>query len=161
MSNWSIILLTLLCSAFAAGSEIAFISVNKLRIELDRSQGSFAARIIWNFIKSPSNFIATMLIANNIALVIYGTVMAEEILSFDILRSYLPKQLHGEASLLIIQTLTSTLIILVAAEFIPKALFRINPNGILRILAVPLQVMYYVLYPVMWVIMGISRFFMR
>ena len=161
MSNWSIILLTLLCSAFAAGSEIAFISVNKLRIELDRSQGSFAARIIWKFVKRPSNFIATMLIANNIALVIYGTIMAEDILRMDVLRNYLPRQLHGEGMLLIIQTFLSTLIILVAAEFIPKVLFRINPNGILRILAIPLQFMYYLLYPVMWVIIGLSRFFMR
>ena len=161
MSNWSIILLTLLCSAFAAGSEIAFISANKLRIELDRSQGSFSARIIWNFIKSPSNFIATMLIANNIALVIYGTIMAEDILTLDLLRSILPRQMHGEGMLLIIQTLFSTLIILVAAEFIPKVLFRINPNGILRVLAVPLLMMYYVLYPVMWVIIGLSRFIMR
>ncbi len=161
MSNWSIILLTLLCSAFAAGSEIAFISANKLRIELDRSQGSFAARIIWNFIKSPSNFIATMLIANNIALVIYGTIMAEDILTLDLLRSILPRQMHGEGMLLIIQTLFSTLIILVAAEFIPKVLFRINPNGILRVLAVPLLMMYYLLYPVMWVIIGLSRFIMR
>ncbi|MBL0066687.1 MAG: HlyC/CorC family transporter [Bacteroidetes bacterium] len=161
MSNWSIILLTLLCSAFAAGSEIAFISANKLRIELDRSQGSFSARIIWNFIKSPSNFIATMLIANNIALVIYGTIMAEDILTLDLLRSILPRQMHGEGMLLIIQTLFSTLIILVAAEFIPKVLFRINPNGILRVLAVPLLMMYYLLYPVMWVIIGLSRFIMR
>lgn len=161
MNDWSIILLTLLCSAFAAGSEIAFISANKLRIELDRSQGSFAARLIWNFVKAPSRFIATMLIANNVALVIYGIVMSENILTPELLRSQLPPQLHGEGSILIIQTFLSTLIILVSAEFIPKVLFRLNPNAILTWLALPIQAVYYLMYPIVWVVLGLSRLIMR
>jgi len=161
MSDWTIILLTLVFSAFAAGSEIAFLSSNKLRIELDRSQGSFPARIIWNFVKSPSRFIATMLVANNISLVIYSIVMSERLLTHEVLTDRLPKGLHSEGSLLLIQTFLSTIVILISAEFIPKVLFRLNPNGILNILALPIQAVYYLLYPIVWVLLGISRFIMR
>jgi putative hemolysin len=161
MSDWTIIIISLLFSAFASGTEIAFLSSNKLRIELDRSQGSFSARILWKFVKSPSRFIATMLIANNVGLVIYGIVMSEDILTRELMRTYLPSQLHGNGMILIIQTFLSTLIILVAAEFIPKAIFRINPNAILSLLAIPVQLIYYILSPVVWVVLTISRFIMR
>ena len=161
MSDWTIIIITLLFSAFSSGSEIAFLSSNKLRIELDRSQGSFSAKIIWNFVKSPSRFIASMLIANNISLVIYGIVMEKEILQTELLKSYLPLQLHGHGTLLIIQTICSTLIILIAAEFIPKVLFRINPNATLDLLAVPIRILYLILYPVVWVVLKLSSFFMQ
>lgn len=161
MSEWTIILLSLLFSAFASGSEIAFISLNKLRIELDRSQGSFPAKIIWGLVKTPSKFIATMLVANNIALVIYGTVMAQDILTMDMLREYLPDALNSEGSILIVQTLLSTLIILVFAEFLPKAIFRINPNGILKFLAIPIQLATYILSPIVWIVLGIGRFILR
>ncbi|MFM2136829.1 MAG: hypothetical protein RL021_2229 [Bacteroidota bacterium] len=155
------ILLTMLCSAFAAGSEIAFLSSNKLRIELERSQGVFSARLIWPFVKSPSGFIATMLIANNVALVIYGILMTEHLLTPHVVKSWLPMSLGSGGLVNIIQTIISTMIILVAAEFIPKAIFRINPNGILRFLAVPIRAVYYLLYPITWVTLGLSRFFMR
>ena len=161
MSDWTIILITLLCSAFAAGSEIAFISANKLRIELDRSQGSFSAKIIWNFVKHPSRFIASMLIANNIALVIYSIVMEKEILNHEMLIRYLPHQLHGHAALLIIQTFLSTLLILIAAEFIPKVLFRINPNAALDLLAIPIRILYLLLSPIVWFILKMSSFLMK
>jgi putative hemolysin len=161
MSDWTIIIISLLFSAFTSGTEIAFLSANKLRIELDRSQGSFSARILWKFVKSPSRFIATMLIANNIALVIYGIIMAENILTREWLRDHLPYQLHGNGMLLVIQTILSTLIILVAAEFIPKAIFRINPNAILSLLAIPVQLLYYILSPIVWVVISMSRFIMR
>ncbi len=161
MSDWTIIIITLLFSAFSSGSEIAFLSSNKQRIELDRSQGSFSAKIIWNFVKSPSRFIASMLIANNISLVIYGIVMEKEILQTELLKSYLPLQLHGHGTLLIIQTICSTLIILIAAEFIPKVLFRINPNATLDLLAVPIRILYLILYPIVWVVLKLSSFFMQ
>jgi len=161
VSDWTIIIITLLFSAFSSGSEIAFLSSNKLRIELDRSQGSFSAKIIWNFVKSPSRFIASMLIANNISLVIYGIVMEKEILQTELLKSYLPLQLHGHGTLLIIQTICSTLIILIAAEFIPKVLFRINPNATLDLLAVPIRILYLILYPIVWVVLKLSSFFMQ
>lgn len=161
MPDWSIIIIMLLFSAFSSGSEIAFLSANKLRIELDRSQGSFSAKILWGFVKSPSRFIAAMLIANNIALVIYGIVMSEKLLTHDWLKMYLPVALHGKGMLLVIQTLLSTIIILVAAEFIPKAIFRINPNAILSFLAIPIRILYWLLYPVVWIIMMLSHFFMK
>ena len=161
MSDWTIIIITLLFSAFSSGSEIAFLSSNKLRIELDRSQGSFSAKIIWNFVKSPSRFIASMLIANNISLVIYGIVMEKEILQPELVKAYLPIQLHGPGMLLIIQTICSTLIILIAAEFIPKVLFRINPNATLDLLAIPIRILYLILYPIVWVVLKLSSFFMQ
>ncbi len=161
MNEWTIIIFTLLFSAFASGSEIAFISSNKLRIELDRKQGSFSAKIIAGFVKSPSQFIATMLLANNVALVIYGIVFSEQLLSRDVLKSWLPHQLTSEAGLLIIQTLISTLLILVTAEFIPKVLFRLNPNGILNALAVPILLLYYFFYPVVYVVLTITKFVMK
>ncbi len=161
MSDWTIILITLLFSAFAAGSEIAFLSSNKLRIELDRSQGDLSAKIIWNFVKRPSRFIASMLIANNIGLVIYGTVMEKRILNTEVLKELLPVQMHGHAMLLIIQTVISTLIILIAAEFIPKVLFRLNPNAALGFLAIPLRILNFILAPVVWFILNISSFLMN
>ncbi len=161
MNEWTIIFFTLIFSAFASGCEIAFISSNKLRIELDRKQGSVAAKIIGRFVKTPSRFIATMLLTNNIALVVYGIVFSGSILSHDLLKAHLPHQLSSEATMLVIQTLVSTLIILVTAEFIPKAIFRLNPNGILNALAIPILVIYYVLYPVVFVILGISKFVMN
>ena len=161
MSDWTIILITLLFSAFAAGSEIAFLSSNKLRIELDRSQGDLSAKIIWNFVKRPSRFIASMLIANNIGLVIYGTVMEKRILNTEVLKELLPVQMHGHAMLLIIQTVISTFIILIAAEFIPKVLFRLNPNAALGFLAIPLRILNFILAPVVWFILNISSFLMN
>nr|WP_287424149.1 CNNM domain-containing protein [Candidatus Brachybacter algidus] len=118
MSDWTIIIITLLFSAFSSGSEIAFLSSNKLRIRIDEVREA-SRQIIWNFVKSPSRFIASMLIANNISLVIYGIVMEKEILQPELLKAYLPIQLHGPGTLLIIQTICSTLIILIAAGFIP------------------------------------------
>ena len=161
MSDWTVILISLLCSAFAAGSEIAFLSSNKLRIELERSQGSFSARIIWNFVKSPSHFIATMLLANNVALVVYGMFMTERILTESTVASFLPEGFHSKGSVLVIQTFLSTMIILVAAEFIPKVIFRINPNAILNWLALPIRGIYFLLYPIVWTIIGMSRFLMK
>ncbi len=159
--DWSLIIITLVFSAFASGCEIAFLSANKLRIELDRSQGSFSARILWNFVKSPSKFIAAMLILNNIALVVYGIVMAENIITREFLEANLPYQLHGKGMLLLIQTIFSTLIILVAAEFIPKAIFRIDPNATLSLLALPIRAIYFLIYPIVWVILGMAKFILK
>jgi len=161
MNEWPIIFFTLLFSAFAAGSEIAFISSNKLRIELDRKQGSIAAKILSGFVKSPSRFIATMLVANNVAMVIYGILFSGHVLTHDLLKANLPHQLTSEAWMLVIQTFISTIIILVAAEFIPKAIFRLNPNGILGFLAIPILAIYYLFYPIVFIVLGISKFVMQ
>src|SRR5205085_9973703 len=98
--------------------------------------------------------IATMLIANNIALVIYGIIMSEHLMTREWLKPHLPIQLQRSGMLLVIQTLLSTLIILVAAEFIPKAVFRINPNAILSVLAIPIRLLYYLLSPLVWMILS-------
>ena len=158
MNAFTVVLITLFASALSSGTEIAFLSANRLRIELDRKKGSFAARILSGFVKHPSRFIATMLVTNNIALVIYGIAMSEEILTPDILQHILPRSMQTQVNVLIVQTFLSTLLILVAAEFLPKVLFRIDPNRILNVLALPVQLVYYFLYPVVAFTIGISKF---
>jgi putative hemolysin len=158
LSSLTIVLITLIASALTSGTEIAFLSANKLRIELDRKKGSIAARIISNFVKHPSRFIATLLVANNVALVIYGIAMSERILTPDVLQRVLPLRFQTQVNVLIVQSFLSTLLILVAAEFIPKVLFRIDPNRILNVVALPIQLVYYFLYPVVAFTISLSKF---
>ncbi len=135
-----IIFLMLAMSAFFSGMEIAFISSNKLRIELERKQGLFPSGIIKIFTKNKSLFLATMLIGNNISLVIYGRKMV------ILLKPLISIWIESEISILLFQTLIATLLILITAEFIPKALFRINPNFLLNLLAVPVLIFYILFY---------------
>jgi CBS domain containing-hemolysin-like protein len=150
MNYLVIIIITLCLSAFFAGMEIAFLASNKLRLELNRKQGLFSARFISVFLANPSQYIATMQIGNNIALVIYGLAMA------SILEPLIRLFTNTEFTILIIQTLVSTLIILITAEFLPKTLVRINPNMILNLLAFPMIIIYFLLYPVTYFITWIS-----
>ena len=159
MNNALIIILTLLFSAFFSGVEIAFISSNKLKMELDKGKGLLAARIMSSFFRDPSRLIGTLLLGNNIALVIYGIAMANILDPFLI--SMLPVSLHSELMILILQTVLATLIILLLAEFLPKALFRINPNSIIKFFAVPLWIFYYILYPVVFLFTGASQLILR
>jgi putative hemolysin len=155
MNPWLIVLFSIFFSAFFSGLEIAFISSNKLKIELDRKKGLLSGRILAHFINSPSNFIAALLLGNNIALVIYGTFMA------NLLQEPIENNLgrfSSEFLVFIIQTIIATLIILVTAEFLPKALFRINPNKILRFFILPITVIYYLLYPVVYIFIFLSEF---
>ena len=158
MSALYIVIITLIASGLSSGTEIAFLSANKLRIELDRKKGSFTAKIISNFVKYPSRFIATMLVANNVALVIYGIAMSEEILTPEVLQRILPISMQTQVNVLVVQTFLSTILILVAAEFLPKVLFRIDPNRILNVLAIPIQLIFSLLYPVVAFTIGISKF---
>lgn len=137
------ILITMAFSAFFSGMEIAFVSANKLRFEMDRSEERITTRILSIFFKNPNNFISTMLVGNNIALVIYGILMAE-----IIEKQLLAGIISNEFALVLIQTIISTLIILVTGEFLPKTLFKINPNFTLNMLAIPTFICYVVLYPI-------------
>jgi putative hemolysin len=151
-----LILLSLAFSFFFSGIEIAYLSANKLQIELQGQQGVLSGKIFSKFIKRPSMFIGTTLIGNTIALVLYGIFMAQ--LLEPRIEVWLPEHLRNEAAILVLQTLAATLIVLVTAEFLPKSLFLINPNLMLAALAVPFNVAYYILSPLVYSIMALSRF---
>lgn len=152
------ITIILLLSAFFSGMEIAFVSSNKLRYELDKASQSITSKILDIFYEHPNNFISTLLVGNNIALVVYGILMAA------VLNRFLLEPLglgEYEGAKLVIQTLVSTLIVLVTGEFLPKTLFKINPNKMMKIFALPAFVFYIVLYPVSKLTSGLSRIFLR
>lgn len=153
--QWGVVLAMLVCSAFFSGMEIAFVSANKLKIELDGKQGSFLAKILAGFLKKPSRFIGAMLVGNNIALVVYGIYMAR------ILEPQIAVYTNSEAIILIVQTILSTILILITAEFLPKTLFRINPNSVLRFFAFPLLLIYWILLVPMFVVISISEMLIR
>ena len=142
-STLLILFLSMLFSAFFSGMEIAFVSSSKLRFEVDKSSRSLAGRLLSVFYNNPNNYISTMLVGNNIALVIYGIMMARVI--DGALETYIP---DNPALLLFIDTIISTLIILVVGEFLPKTIFKINPNGTLRFFALPTYLLYILLYPI-------------
>ncbi|MBC7381975.1 MAG: HlyC/CorC family transporter [Bacteroidia bacterium] len=156
MDNPFIIIIgSILFSAFFAGMEIAFISANKLLIELKNKQGSTYARLLSHFVCNPSEFISTTLIGNNIGLVVYGIYMAR--ILDESLVGFIPALEHYRFLLLVMQTIISTLIVLVTAEFIPKVLFRINPDSILKVLVVPFMFFYYLFWPVVHFIIWLSK----
>jgi len=124
------LLITMAFSAFFSGMEIAFVSVDKLRFEMERKSG-VTSSIISYFLRNPNNFISTMLVGNNIALVIYGILMAQ-IIEVNLLAGII----SNHFVMVLVQTVISTLIILVTGEFLPKTLFKINPNLMLRVCAI-------------------------
>lgn len=152
MANYSVIIfITLIFSAFFSGMEIAFLSANKLRIELDRKQGGSASKIISIFINNPSKYLTTMLVGNNVALVIYGTIMAR------ILAPVLESFISNEIVILCLQTIVSTLIILFTGEFLPKMIFRNIANASLNLLSVPVLFFYIIFYPITYSINLLSQ----
>lgn len=152
MNAYLIITITLLLSAFFSGCEMAFFSSNKLLLELNKKKHPFPARIIDRFVQKPGLFLSTILIGNNVALVIYGLQMAK------LIEPTINQYIESSIALLLIQTIFSTLIILLTAEFLPKTLFRIHPTFILNIFAVPLLFFYFIFYPISKLTMGISDF---
>ena len=136
--------------------EIAFISSNKLRFELDEKERSLSSKILGIFYRNPNLFISTMLVGNNIALVIYGILMAQ-IIGENLLAGFI----DNHFLMVLAQTVISTLIILVTGEFLPKTLFKINPNMVLNVFAVPLFICYVVLYPISKLSSGLSCIFLR
>ena len=146
---------TLLFSAFFSGVEIAFISANKLKLELDKNTGKFPANIITFFSKNESDFITTMLVGNNIALVVYGIVMTQ------ILTPQITDYFTSDFALLLVQTIITTLIVLVTAEFLPKAIFRIYPNQILRIFSIPIWLFFVLFRPVALLMLFLSKLVLK
>lgn len=149
------ILISLLFSAFFSGMEIAFVSSNKLKIEVDKNKDLLPARILSGFARRQSRFIGAMLLGNNIALVIYGIYSAR--LLYDPLLRIIPQGIGSAVLLLILQTLLSTMVILVVAEFLPKMLFRINPNKIIEFFAIPTYIIYILIYPAIILFIGLSE----
>ena len=152
----NIIILTLIASAFFSGIEIAYLTSSKLRIELLKKQGALSGRLLSRFVESPSSFLATILIGNNIALIVFGIMMSR--LLEPALVQLLPLNFHSEFYLLTSQTILSTAVVLLAGEFIPKIIFRVNPDALLNFFAIPLTAVYYLLYPVVLVVQKISEF---
>ncbi len=155
MSSGVIILICLLLSAFFSGMEIAFVSANKLKVELDKQSGRVYSRLLEGVLQSPAKFIASMLVGNNIALVVYGVMMAK------LLEPTIEQYTQSSFVVLLIQTIISTLIILVTAEFLPKAFFRINPNQFLKFFALPLFLFYYLLWPIVRITIFMSKIGLR
>ena len=149
------LLIAMALSAFFSGMEIAFVSVDKLRFEMEKKPGIISS-ILSYFFHHSNNFISTMLVGNNIVLVVYGMLMAQIIETH-----WLAGIPMNQFALLLIETVISTLIILVVGEFLPKTLFKINPNLMMKVFAIPLYLFYIILYPISKFSSGLSYIFLR
>ena len=150
MIYW-IIAISLLFSAFFSGMEIAFLSSNKLRFELDKKRQGLTSSIITIFYNNSEQFIATMLVGNNIALVIYGIEMA------DLLSPMLRLFISNDFAVNILQTIIATIIVLFTGEFLPKTLFKSNSNRLLAVFSVPAYLCYIILWPISRLSTSLSR----
>ena len=160
MNNWIVVAVTLLFSALCSGLEIAFNSINRLQLEVELTKNTFAARLIRIFIKDQSRFITSLLLGNNIALIVYGMSMSQ-LLDAPVTQWLQAVSLNNDFMALLLKTILTTLLVLLVGEFVPKALFRINPNDILSVFAFPTFVVYCLLYPLILVYTGISQFVIR
>ena len=149
------IIISLLFSGFFSGMEIAFVSADRLKFEIERQKASITTNIIAFLFKNAQQYISTILVGNNIALVIYGIEMAK------ILEGPLSDLCDNTFLITLLQTIISTLIVLVTGEFIPKSIFRINPNLWLNIFSVPIWLCYIILYPISKFSTWISMLFLR
>ena len=158
MSAFSLLFIAVISlsfSAFFSGMEIAFISSSKLKIELDNKKGLFSAKILSFFSSKPAWFIAAMLIGNNTALVIYTLYVT------DLIEPYLLTFNLNNNVVLLVQTLFSTFFILLFAEFLPKAIFRLNPNSTLRIFSIILFIFYVFLWPLTALVVFLSNVILK
>lgn len=153
----SIIILCLILSAFFSGMEIAFISSNKIYLEIEKKQDNFLSRILTRLTQNPSKFIAAMLIGNNVALVVYGFYMGDLILECFVGLGF---QFSAMTSLLV-QTTLSTFIVLITAEFFPKVFFQIYANSLIKFFAVPAYLFYKLFYYISTFFIWISDFVLR
>jgi len=151
------IIITLIFSAFFSAMEIAYISSSRLKVELDKTKGTLNGRILGRFYKNESHFIAMLLLGNNIALVFFGLFAA------DLLNPLIATWgiEDGSATMLLTQTVMSTIVVLILAEFLPKAFVQLNPNGFLKIMAAPLLIVYIILYLPTFLVLGLSNAFLR
>ena len=159
MNDWIVVAVTLFFSALFSGLEIAFNSTNRLQLEVDLKKNKFSAKIVRLFFKNQSRFITSLLIGNNIANVVYGIAIARLLRPFVVW--ILPASLGYAFFSLLLQSVFSTLIVLVVAEFLPKILFRIDPNAILSFFAFPTVVCYFLLYPLTLIYSGIAYLIIR
>ena len=155
--NLAVIITSLFFSALFSGLEIAYISADRLQLELQGRKGSITGKILSGFAKNPSRFIGATLVGNNIALVIYGIFMA--ILLEPMIVQSLPQYLSSNVVVLVVQTTVSTLLVLVTAEFLPKSIFMINPTRMLHLFAIPMRVILFVLQPVVFLVVKTSKLF--
>lgn len=155
MASWLTLVLMLLLMAFFSGMEIAFLAANKLRVELDRKQGGMTGNLVSWLTGRMELVIATTLVGMNVGLVVFGFKAAE------LLEPILSKYLQGDGWILLIQTLVATILVLFTAEFLPKTIFRIRSNQMLRIFSVPFVVIYILLLPVTWLTVHLSDYLLR
>jgi CBS domain containing-hemolysin-like protein len=156
MTPWIIItIIALIFSALFSGTEIAYISSDRVRVEIDVKRGGFINRIINKFYANSELFISSILVGNNVMLVVYGMGAAY------FLSPWLNAHVQSEVLVLILQTLISTFVILLTGEFLPKTIFRINPNNSLRFFAPPIYLFYLLFYPLSWFTTKLSKWLMR
>ncbi|MBO5267973.1 MAG: HlyC/CorC family transporter [Muribaculaceae bacterium] len=156
ISTWLILtIVSLALSALFSGVEIAFVTSDRVRTELDVARGGLISKIINRFYANGEFFISSILVGNNIMLVIYGMGAAA------LLEPWLKTWIGSEALILLAQTIISTIVILFTGEFIPKTIFRINPNSSLKVFALPVFIFYLILYPISWFSTFLSRMLMR
>lgn len=155
-STWiALTIVSLALSALFSGVEIAFVTSDRVRVELDVAKGGLISKIINRFYADQEFFISSILVGNNIMLVIYGIGAAA------LIEPWLHRWLSSSVLILIAQTLLSTAVILLTAEFLPKTIFRINPNSSLKIFALPIFIFYLLFYPVSWLSTFLSRMLMH
>lgn len=155
MNDIYIVIISLMCSAMFSGTEIAFLSTNRLQLELDYKKNKFSAKIINKFFKNQSQFIGCLLLCNNIANVVYGIAIAR--ILEPIIADILPEVINNDFMILLCQTLISTLLVLITGEFLPKIIFGINPNKSMRVFAVPAMILYIILYPIILIFISVSE----
>lgn len=156
MEIWIIVtLVSLLFSGLFSGAEMAFVTSDRVRVEIDVKQGGIIGRVLRRFYANPQFFISSILVGNNIVLVIYGMGAAKLL---DPLQEPLG---IDDGTLLLMQTIASTIVIIITGEFLPKAIFRINPNASMRFIAIPIFLFYIILYPIALLATAISRGLMR
>ena len=153
-----VIIICLMLSAFFSGMEIAFISSDRIFLEIEKNQGNTVARILTRITETPSKFIAAMLVGNNISLVVYGIFMGDRIISL------LYPESNGtnlSISILFYQTLISTVIILLTAEFLPKVFFQLYANKLIKFFIIPAAAFYYLYYPITFFVIKITDGLLR